>query len=81
MGIKKLYKVTKITPLSNPEWQIRCRWGLLGFSGFLATARDFVSSKKSNELHLRRKDKKKYGRIKNAQLATANINKNIEKKI
>ena len=38
MSIKKLYKVTKITPISNPEWQIR--WGLLGFSGF------FINSKR-----------------------------------
>ena len=53
----------------------------MDFQAVLATAREFVSWKKSNELHLRRKGKKKYGRIKNAQLATANINKNIEKKI
>ena len=34
MSIKKLYKVTKITPLSNSEWQIR--WGLIGFLGFFS---------------------------------------------
>ena len=38
MSIKKLYKVTKITPLSNPEWQIR--WGLLGFSGFFSNSKN-----------------------------------------
>ena len=34
MSIKKMYKVINITPLSNPEWQIK--WGLIGFSGFFS---------------------------------------------
>ena len=46
MIIKKLYKVTKVTPLSNPERKIRL--GLLGISGWKATARkielDFPST-------------------------------------
>ena len=37
MSIKKLYKVTKIVPLSNSEWQIR--WGLLRFSGSFSNSK------------------------------------------
>ena len=40
MNIKKLYKVTKITPLSNSEWKITDKMGdYSDFQAFLATAR------------------------------------------
>ena len=74
MSIKRLYKITKIAPLSNPVANKK-----MGIAPILATAREFASCKESNQLHFRRKDTKKYGRMKNTQLATANINKNIEK--
>ena len=61
-SIKKLYKITKITALLNP---VANNMGIARiFRLFLATAREFASWKESNQLHLRKKDKKKYGRIK-----------------
>ena len=79
MSINKLHKVTKITPLSNPEWQIRCRWGLLGFSRFFSNSKGVRIPERKQAVASPKKYNKKYGRTKNVQLATANINKNREK--
>ena len=78
MSIKKLQKITKITPLSNPVAnKIK---GLLGFSGFFSNSKRvrFLQGKQSVASPKKKQEKtwqnKKY-------TITANINKNIEKKI
>ena len=68
MSIKKLYKITKTTPLSKPaakKMGIARIFSLIGNSKLVTGE---LSCKVSNQLHLRRKDKKKYGRIKKTQL-------------
>ena len=66
MSIKKLYKITKIAPLLNPEWQIR--WGYLGFSGLFSNSDSVRLLQEKQSVASPKKRQEEISRIKNTQL-------------